>query len=1128
MNPTSTPSTPGGAKSIFDQYAFDSRSQHSEFSAPFESVSNSRRPSAQPNNNSGSPKIPFDSVMTNIRQDNDESPSNENIGESSYAAETQSIRSTSSSLRDAYAALQGGIFPPGVRSKRQTGEDDDESDASQYDEDGYSFEGEGPFQKPDSPIKPTMDASVDPSHDVYTNALDSPDVPLRRSSVLDSPVVATSSLRHSVDQSSANTSNSGLSKSKASQNNETIAQDSLTSPNDHSRTGSIASKTSNKKSMHLRHQPSIGESPDENSASMKGSPNLEQESEGAKDHEAPAGMSEEEWQRQHEASAAADPNRPRTLKEARALAKERARMRLMQVKGPGETASPPAALGSTTISPPLANDEIEERSPSLDSRHRQENRHAQVIPLPAEAKHDAAVVKHTLDDSDSLTGTKSALVDMTDLQAAVGEALEDVSFTSSATSATATGKLNDLEKTPIIGSAEASRDTASARLDGNAAFSQRPNLPLSVPSDVDMESVTHSVTSFDSAPESPSSRASPYASAANLPGSPTPVHSDATEVQPPVIPVIQAADHLKQPSAFATAASSPSVTNQATRQQQQQQQASFMPHAMRSQQRSTAPNKIARLDIYGKTVPWPAAFEPAAIIEQKRLAPWERARSYAYYCNDLMNTPSGVMIWLEMVQRPAQRAAAAAAANSTIKQVHGTPNKRHMRTEGTDGSGYAASVRSDATFPMRGDGGKAKEIVSHHPSEAAIPESPTALPQTLPYPMLAGGANSTSSPSIRHQTRPSQEGFHNANFPSSTSFSDRREPRNFFSNLGRKSSMRKTQGTGIGLSSLNSNSPSKNVMSSIRSRGISNPAPTTGTSPKVKTIPIPGSQSVDQSVTSPSSAAYSPTLVSSPDMSSQHSVGTSLTSKGSDLHSQSESGQSRGPQGPRALGNAPSYFGSLSGGMGHRSDSVPSIRTINHEDSKTGLHGLSTTGGIYSIPGNGGSNSHLNAPTDYSANSSPTIGSGNGQSDRRSPRSNQQSLPALTSVKNSLSYQSVRDPSRRPTQPTLQPPLRSTSAHSSDSHSSSVSHNNSNNLTAGGNGSSSAGAFSLGRRRSSNLAPTITPGESEALDKLCDVLPDADRTTLLDYLRRANGNDLVAIGDYLQDQSKVEQSRRMR
>lgn len=1126
MNPTGSPSTPGGAKSIFDQYGYDNRSQHSDFSAPFESISNSRRPSAQPNSTS-SP------LITRYDNENDGGdPSNDNIGESSYAAETQSIRSTSSSLRDAYAALKGGIFPPGVRSKRQTGEDDDESDASQYDEDGYSFEGEGPFQKPDSPIKPTtMDASADPSHDVYTNALDSPDVPLRRSSVLDSPVVATSSLRHSIDRSSANASTSGITKSKGSQHNETIVQDSLTSPKDHSRTASIASRTSNKKSMHSRHQPSIGESPDENSASIKGSSNLEQESDINKQHEAPIGMSEEEWQRQHEASMAADPNRPRTLKEARALAKERARLRLLQTKGPGETPSPPAAHASTTISPPPPSDDAEDRSPSLDSRNRQEHRHAQVIPLSADAKKDAAVVKPTLDESESMVGKQSALVDMTDLQAAVGEALEDVSFTSSATSATATAKANDTEKTPILGSIDASREPATARLDSNASFPHRPSIPLSVPSDVDMESVTHSVTSFDSAPESPSSRASPYVSAANLPGSPAPVQdrSDATEVQPPVIPVIQAADHFKQPSAFATAATSPSVTNQNAR----QQQASFIPHSMQFQQRSTAPNKIARLDVYGKTVPWPAAFEPAAIIEQKRLAPWERARSYAHYCNDLMSTPTGVMIWLEMVQRPAQRAAAAAAANSTIKQVHGTPNKRHLRAEGTDGSGYAASVRSDATFPMRGDGGKAKEIVSHLPSEAAIPESPTALPQSLPYPMLAGGGNANPSPSLRNQTRSSQEGFYNPNFPSSTSFGDRREPRNFFSNLGRKSSMRKTQGTG-GLSSFSSssNSPAKNVMSSIRARGISNPAPTSGTSPKVKTIPIPGSQSVDQPVVSHPSAAYSPTLVSSPDLSSQHSVGTPLTSRGSDLHSQSESSQSRGPQGPRALGNAPSYFGSLSGGMGHRSDSVPSIRTINHEDnlqSKAGLHGLSTTGGIYSIPGNAGSNTHLNAPTDYSANSSPSMGSTNGQSDRRSPHSNPQSLPALTNVKNSLSYQSVRDPNRRPTHPTLQPPLRSTSAHSSDSHSSS---GNNNNLTTG-NGSSTVatgggGGFHLGRRRSSNLAPSITPGESEALDKLCDVLPDADRTTLLDYLRRANGNDLVAIGDYLQDQSKAEQSRRMR
>jgi uncharacterized protein YjaG (DUF416 family) len=38
----------------------------------------------------------------------------------------------------------------------------------------------------------------------------------------------------------------------------------------------------------------------------------------------------------------------------------------------------------------------------------------------------------------------------------------------------------------------------------------------------------------------------------------------------------------------------------------------------------------------------------------------------------------------------------------------------------------------------------------------------------------------------------------------------------------------------------------------------------------------------------------------------------------------------------------------------------------------------------------------------------------------------------------------------------------------------------------------------------------------QTLEKLEDVLPDADRATLAVYLRKAGGNDLAAIGDYLQ------------
>lgn len=71
------------------------------------------------------------------------------------------------------------------------------------------------------------------------------------------------------------------------------------------------------------------------------------------------------------------------------------------------------------------------------------------------------------------------------------------------------------------------------------------------------------------------------------------------------------------------------------------------------------------------------------------------------------------------------------------------------------------------------------------------------------------------------------------------------------------------------------------------------------------------------------------------------------------------------------------------------------------------------------------------------------------------------------------------------------------------------------------------GKYPLGSQQAMSAAPAsgaassnLSAEESAALDKLSDVLPDADRTTLLKYLRRANGNDLVAIGDYLQDRSK--------
>jgi hypothetical protein len=119
------------------------------------------------------------------------------------------------------------------------------------------------------------------------------------------------------------------------------------------------------------------------------------------------------------------------------------------------------------------------------------------------------------------------------------------------------------------------------------------------------------------------------------------------------------------------------------------------------------------------------------------------------------------------------------------------------------------------------------------------------------------------------------------------------------------------------------------------------------------------------------------------------------------------------------------------------------------------------------------------------------------------------SSPLLGSVKSSFTYGSARERSPRTVFSTLQPP----STGSSQPH---VPER------------LSSDSIRIKSRRGSQQTALITNVEMEALDKLSDVLPDAERSTLLEYLRRANGNDLIAIGDYLQAQSKLEGKQYLR
>uniref|UniRef100_V5GVM8 Uncharacterized protein n=1 Tax=Kalmanozyma brasiliensis (strain GHG001) TaxID=1365824 RepID=V5GVM8_KALBG len=143
------------------------------------------------------------------------------------------------------------------------------------------------------------------------------------------------------------------------------------------------------------------------------------------------------------------------------------------------------------------------------------------------------------------------------------------------------------------------------------------------------------------------------------------------------------------------------------------------PLASPVQQRVIQPSVPDHIDIYGKTVPMPKAFASKAItVDKRRLSSWERARTYAQYTNELLHLETGLHLWMEVVQRPAARQAN--RGKPTDDWLASGTIRSHVRNEGS----YADSIRSDMTFPMRGDGAKAKEIVSVLPT---MEESPVLL-----------------------------------------------------------------------------------------------------------------------------------------------------------------------------------------------------------------------------------------------------------------------------------------------------------------------------------------------------------------------------------------------------------------
>lgn len=938
---------------------------------------------------------------------------------------TPSQKSSSSSLRHSVAMLKGGVFPPGLSMRRRR--DSTDSDGSHYDDEddhGYDMEKGGPFE--------SRPASASASYDQHPDSR--------------------SDTNHA--ESSLAGDNSG---SKRQSQHQTPMQGSFAPlPPDSSgweRTplqhviGLGVDDTGVVKTPKMNDQRSISPNrkhPHENKTAKEAAQSRAGTHPKTRDDD---DDDEEAMHRQQSVSSDNDdPNRPRTLKEARALAKERAKMRA-QAKGgseaivqggstvadgvPGSAERPlrgerrPSLASLTSASSNLSLGSDGKKTALAKGDLEQPQRHSRQLASPRAANLDLLALRRHSDSPYNIPSPTSANA-MEALQNAIGDAIEDVSFASTGTSATTAAVLDAIPPS--------NRPRTNTSI--NAIQEGRLELPSTRAVDLDNESSAPSVASFDSAKES-QTVSRPHSTVVHSRGEPTWTkenekeegdslpsrnvlpHSEDHTASPATIPLIAS---VSSPFALATATDQRSATEQ-----------QFRPHSMKPQQRSTAPNKIARLDVYGRTVPWPAAFNPDAIIEQKRLAPWERARSYAHYCNDLAKIPTGLEIWIDMVQRPAQR----------VSTEPITPLKQHKRGEGTDHSGYAMSVRSDATFPVRGDGGRAKELQLNMPS--TIEESPPGnLPSNLPYPSLAQQSIASTSLSSVSEMSTSQ-----------SSDRDRSgRPSNFFSNLGRAKSTRRTPGSG----SFTSLGP---LISGVTSS--TGAPPTRGpTRAKGKSISSPMNMSSSPSVTLGSRSVGMDSNTAQDGQSSPSLQGSQSRSHLPPSASVTSQGGIRTPMGPRAQ----------SSGM---------LPSINQPESRRESISNLAVQEKSSTPSLKDNLSAVSA-ADYSSPS-----------------------PLMSAVKSSLNYGSVRS-NRSPNMPgaALQPPPSSTS------------HRTSGDYT--GKRSSSNNS----RRGSQVSGKPASAAENEALDKLADVLPDAERSTLLEYLRKAGGNDLIAIGDYLQAQSKSE------
>ncbi|GAC95554.1 hypothetical protein PHSY_003130 [Pseudozyma hubeiensis SY62] len=966
-----------------------------------------------------------------------------------------------------------------------------DSDGSHYDEDempgafshsAYDRSADRTIEAPvlqNSGTGAAAGADEPDEEEVFSNALPSPPVPRRTSSVIQdgstispspslSESIATARSRHAASRSSLGQPVSDQIPQRHS---------SADFGGDHARTGSAA--TSSRVSR--EDAPGRLDLSDSTSqtAPIKGAAlqavdeiaSTDRESAGRRSHEPSL---DEQKRIEQELLAEADESRPRTLKEAR----ERARLRKQQ----GEAASPPSASAtiqqpaSATSSPrkgaslhmrdvassatAVAAEESGART-SVDSRDRpmrnprRMSQREAVLPsdraslsersAPSDYSHDSGLEGAFTYDEPAASSSHQHLAapaanadqpatSIEDLTDAVDDAMNDLSFGDETLSA------DDEFATPMP--------------PAKAQEEARPQLPTSLPSAKSLASIT------GAGPEAV--RSSPLPSPARYaPQTPTKGH---------FLPAIHSNQSLATPPL-----GSPVHPRSA--------QSGYTP-----QRSATAPP--SRIEVYGKTIPMPKSFNSSSInSDKRRQSSWDRARTYAQFTNELLHLETRLSLWMQVVQRPAQHQ----QTSRPIKQgdewmAQGTlPRSMHVRNEGS----YADSIRSDMTFPMRGDGAKAKEIVSVMPTMA---ESPVKEVVALPYPGVVQNQGQQQQPRsnsiVSFASIPASATAETLTASRSAGMGGNR----LFGGLGRRGS-KKTQPPAAVPASLTSAAAaaggSRAYLANSRNRGVS-PGGVVGSMPGAR-------PSTDTFETSHSTQSQESPATSAVGLGLAAGAGAGATGAESSLAAPLRDAKSassplaaptttthRAPMGPRAP-NAMARTGSAQSVTPIAAPPTP-ITPITPITPLTGGFGSGPTfvsrlgGGSFSSGSH--STQHATGP--------------------RSPIPDYPS-PDLLSA-----------PNRRASDVSAASPTTS-SNHDSSHPTSSTSPRLSGN--AGLRSSLSYTSVRDRIRRGSSTDVEEDAGFREALVKLGDILPDADETTLRWYLKRAKGNDLAAIGDYLQDQS---------